>query len=116
MNPVKFFLQDIVSGKFNNEKEIKNMYLNNVYGDEGKRRKSDNKADRKKDMIEVYDQVRKIFITPSPIPDMDYVPTYDKSNEDEKYYELTDEQPDTTNVSDLEGEESAEERKTQEAK
>ena len=53
------------------------MYLNNVYGDEEKMRKSDNKTDGKKDMIEVYDQVRKIFIAPSP-PDTDYVPTYEK--------------------------------------
>ena len=106
----------MVSGKFNNAKEAKNMYLNNVYGDEEKLRKSDNRTDHRKDMIEVYDQVRKFFITPSPIPDMDYVPTSDKSNEDEKDYELTLEQPDTTNVSDLQGTESAEERKKEEAK
>ena len=37
--------------------------------------------------------------------------TMKKSNEDEKDYELTDEQPDTINTSYLEGEESAEERK-----
>ena len=86
MNAVKMFLQDIVSGKFNNAKEAKNMYLNNVYGDEEKIRMSDNKTDHKKHMVEVYDQVRRIFITTSPIPDMDYVPTYDKSNGDEKYY------------------------------
>ena len=47
---------------------------------------------------------------------MDYVPTCDQSNEDKKDYQLTDEQPDTTNVPDLEDEESAEERKKQEAK
>ena len=74
----KDFLPDIVSGKVNNAKEAKNMYLNNVYGDEEKIRKSDNKIDYRKDMIEVYDQVRKIFIAPSTIPDMNYVPTYDK--------------------------------------
>ena len=34
MNPVKDFLQDIVSGKFNNAKQATNMYINNVYGDE----------------------------------------------------------------------------------
>ena len=71
-------MPDIVSGKVNNAKEAKNMYLNNVYGDEEKIRKSDNKIDYRKDMIEVYDQVRKIFIVPSTIPDMNYVPTYDK--------------------------------------
>ena len=59
-----------------------------------KRRKSDNKTDRKRDMIEVYDQVRKFFITPCSIPDMDYVPTYDKSDYDEE--------PRTTDMSDLE--------------
>ena len=50
---------------------------------------SDNKTDRKKDMIEVYDQLIKIFITPSPVRDMDYVPIYDKSDEDEENYEST---------------------------
>ena len=89
------------------------MYLNNVYGDEEKIKMSDNKTDHEKDMVEVYDQVRRIFITPSTMPDMDYVPIWIMY---EKYYELTDEQPDTTNVSDLEGEESAEGRKKQEAK
>ena len=81
MNPAKNFLQDILSGEFNNAKEAKNMYLNNLYGDEEKIRKSGNKTDRKKDMIEVYDQVKKKIITPAPIPDVDYVPSYDKSNE-----------------------------------
>ena len=82
MNPVKKILQDILSGEFNNAKEAKNMYLNNLYGDEEKIRKSGNKTDRKKDMIEVYDQVKKNFITPAPIPDVDYALSYDKSNED----------------------------------
>ena len=53
-------------------------------------------------MIEVYDQVRKIFIIPRSIPNI-YVPTYNKSDDDEK--------PDTTNMSDLETEESAAEGK-----
>ena len=53
-------------------------------------------------MIEVYDQVKKEFITPTVV-DMDYVPTYDKSDN-----EVDKEQPDTTNVSDLERGESAE--------
>ena len=53
-------------------------------------------------MIEVYDQVRKIFISPSPVPDMGYVPTYDKSDD-----EADNKQPDTTNMSELETEESA---------
>ena len=34
MIPVKIFLQDIVSGKFKNAEEAKEMYLDNVYGDE----------------------------------------------------------------------------------
>ena len=50
-------------------------------------------------MIEVYDQARKIFITPSPVPDMDCVPTYDKSDD-----ETGDEQRDTIDMSDLESE------------
>ena len=35
----------------------------------------------------------KIFTTSSPVPDMNYVPTYDKSDGDEEDYELTNEQP-----------------------
>ena len=37
-------------------------------------------------MIEIYDQVRKTFITPR-IPDMDYVPTYDKSESESEFDE-----------------------------
>ena len=32
-------------------------------------------------MIDLYDGVRKFFITLSPVPDMDYVSTYDKSDD-----------------------------------
>ena len=54
-------------------------------------------------MIDLYDQVRKIFITLSPILDMDYVPTYDESDD-----EIGDEQIDTTDMPDFKNEESAE--------
>ena len=53
-------------------------------------------------MIEVYDQVRKAFITPRVV-DMDYVPTFDESDD-----KTGDKQPDTTEMPDLECEESAE--------
>ena len=59
MNPVKIFLQDIVSGKFNNAGKAKKMYLDNAYEYEQKMIKSDNGTDCKKDMIKVYDQVKK---------------------------------------------------------
>ena len=62
-------------------------------------------------MIEVYDQVRKIFTTSSPIPDMDYVPTYDKSDKDKEDYDSSNKQPDTTNMP--ESEESAAQRRNQ---
>ena len=62
MNPVKICLQDIVSGTFNNAEEARKMYLNNVYTVEQKIRKSDNITDCKKVMIEVYDQVKKVFL------------------------------------------------------
>ena len=84
------------------QKRLKKLYLDNVYGDEQKIRRLDNQTDRNKYMIEVYDQVKKEFITPTVV-DMDYVPTYDKSDN-----EVDNEQPDTTNVSDLESGESAE--------
>ena len=53
-------------------------------------------------MIEVYDQVRKIFIT-RIVADMNYVPTYDESDD-----KTGDEQSDTADMSDLENEKSAE--------
>ena len=46
----------------------------------------------------------------SPVPDMDYVPTYNKSDEDEEDHESTNKQPDTTDMSDLESEEFAKQR------
>ena len=62
-------------------------------------------------MIDLHDQVRKFFITPSPIPDTNYVPNYDKSDD-----EANNEQSDTTNMPNLESEESAEQRRNQSAK
>ena len=57
-------------------------------------------------MIDLYDEFRKTFITPSPVPDMNYVPTYDESDD-----EANNEQPDTTDMSDSEIEKSAEQKK-----
>ena len=69
MNPVKIFVQNIVSGKFNNAEEARKFYLDNVYGDEQKQKikRLHNQTDRNKDMIEVYDQERKLFITPAVV-------------------------------------------------
>ena len=67
----------------------------------------DSKTNRNKDMIDIYDQVSKIFIVPSE-PDMNYVPTYDKSDD-----KTDNEQPNTTNMSELGIDESAEERRNQ---
>ena len=111
MNPVKFFLQDIVNGSFSNAEEAKKDYINNIYGDEKKVRKAYNKPNRIKDMRDPHDKVTKIFITPYPIPDMDYVPNYDRSDD-----EANNEQPDTTDIPDLESEKSAEQRRNQSAK
>ena len=70
-------------------------------------KKADNKRNHKKHTIDLYDQVRKIFIALSPISDIDYVPTYDKS--DESPYEYID----TTNIAELKSDESVEQRKKQ---
>ena len=59
-----------------------------------KKKKLDNQTDHNKDMIEVYDQVRKIFITPTVV-DMDYVLTYDESDD-----EADNEQLDTRDIPD----------------
>ena len=58
INPVKHFLQNIVSGKFNNADEARKFYLDNAYEDEQKIRSLDNQTDRNKEIIEVYDQVK----------------------------------------------------------
>ena len=100
MNPAEIFLQNIVSGKFINAEEAKKIYLDNFHGDEQKIRRLDNQTDSNKDMIEVYDQVRKIFITPAVV-EMNYVPAYDESDG-----KTGDEQPDTTDMPDSESEES----------
>ena len=44
MNPMKDFLQNIVSGKFNNAEETRKFYLDNVYGNEEKIRRLENQA------------------------------------------------------------------------
>ena len=109
MNPVKHFLQNIVSGKFNNAEEARKFYLDNVYGDKQKLRKLDNQTDRNKDMIEAYDQVKEI-ITPTVV-NMDYNKSDDGRDNEQSDNEADNGQVDTTNVSDLEGEESDEKRK-----
>ena len=81
------------------------MYINNVYKGEQKIRRLDSKTNRNKDITDIYNQVRKLFIVPSE-PDMNYVPTYDKSND-----EADNEQPDTTNMPELESDEYAEQRR-----
>ena len=107
MNLVKHFLQNIISGKFNDEKEVKKMYINNAYKGEQKISRLDNKTNCNKDMIDIYDQVRKIFIVPSEL-DVKYVPTYDKSHD-----KADNEQPDTTDMPKLESDESAKQRRKQ---
>ena len=67
-------------------------------------------------MIEVYDQVKKVFITPSSLSDMDYVPTYDKSDEDEEDYKSPNKQRESTDMSDLESEEFAKQTKKKQQK
>ena len=107
MNLVKHFLQNIISGKFNDEKEVKKIYVNNAYKGEQEISRLDNKTNCNKDMIDIYDQVRKIFTAPSE-PDVKYVPTYDKSD-----YKADNEQPDTTDMPKLESDESAKQRRKQ---
>ena len=104
MNPVNMFLQNILSGKFNNAEEARKLYLDNVYGDEPKIKRLDNQADRNKDMIEIYDQVRKSFINPTVV-DMNYVTTYNESDN-----KTCDEQLGTKDMPHFESEESAEDK------
>ena len=56
----------------------------------------DSRTERRKDMIKIYDKVRKIFITPTVV-DMDYIPTYNKSD-DEADDETDDKQSDTADM------------------
>ena len=87
MNRVKIFLEDIIDKKLKNAEEARIWYLSNIYDQEKKIRGIDNKNNRNIDMLNLYDSVKKIFITPS----------YDKTD---------DEQPDATDIPELETEES----------
>ena len=60
---------------------------------------SDNKTDHKKDMIEIYDQARRIFIVPSET-DNNYVPSRDKSDHKADEDESTNKQLDITDMPD----------------
>ena len=80
------FLQDILEGKFNNTREVKEYYSKNIYDKYDRKIRSLNTEASKK-MTDVYQQVRKIFITPS--------------------YGETDEQPEIIDMPE-EAEESAE--------
>ena len=87
MNRVKIFLEDIIDKKLKNAEEARIWYLSNIYDQEKKIRGIDNKNNRNIDMLNLYDSVKKNFITPS----------YDKTD---------DEQPDATDIPELETEES----------
>ena len=58
------FLQDILDGKFNNTREVKEYYSKNIY-DKYERKIRSLNTEASKKMMDVYDLVRKIFITPS---------------------------------------------------
>ena len=80
------FLQDILEGKFNDTREVKEYYSKNIYDKYDRKIRSLNTEASKK-MTDVYQQVRKIFIIPS--------------------YDETDEQPEIIDMPE-EAEESAE--------
>ena len=92
MNRAKIFLEDIVDKKFNNADGTRIWYLTNIYDQEKKIRDIDNKTNRNIDMLNLHDSVKKKFTAPN----------YDKTD---------DEQPDATDIPELETEESAEQER-----
>ena len=70
------FLQDILDGKFNNTREAKEYYSKNIY-DKYERKIRSLNIEAFKKMTDVYDQVRKMFITRS------YDETADKTDDKE---------------------------------
>ena len=84
-------------GKFNSVEEAKKYYNENIYHEYEKERNLNTKAAQK--MVDIYDQVRKIFIKPSK-------PSRIPIKESEEFEE--NEQPD---MPELESEESAAQRR-----
>ena len=62
MNRVRNFSEDIVDKRFNNAEKARIWYLNNIYGQEKKRRNTGNKINRNIDMLNLYDSVKKILL------------------------------------------------------
>ena len=58
---VKLFLDFILHGNFDDPKEAKYWYKNNIFNDEMRLKKVKIKTDRNIDMIRLYDDVKKIF-------------------------------------------------------
>ena len=62
-------------------------------------------------MLNIFKQIKEFFVVPSE-PDTNYVPNHDEADDEDNNMDYkTDEQLDTTDVPDLESEESAEQRK-----
>ena len=97
MNRVKSFLEDIVDKKFDNAEEARIWYVNNIFDQEKKIKRTENKTSRNIDIINLHDSVKKNFVAPN----------YDKKD---------DEQPDTTYMPELESEESPAQRREHEGK
>ena len=64
-------------------------------------------------MIDLCDGVRKVYITTSRVPDVDYVPTYDKSDDE---LDNNDQKLDNTDMPDSESKKSAEQKKINQQK
>ena len=108
---LKQFLQDILLGKFNNAREAKEYYAKNIYYKYEKKIRDLN-TNAAKEMVDVYDQVKTIFIKPSIATDETDYET-DEAKDDETDDE-TDEQPDTADMPKLESEESAAQKRENE--
>ena len=99
-------LEDVISGKINTKK-ANNIY-SSIVEDVNKLNKLKPTESRKK-MLPIFKQLEEIFIGSKADEEVD-------DEVDDKTDDEIDEQPDTTYMPDLESEESAEQRRKQEAK
>ena len=91
------FLQDMLDGKFNNTTEVKEYYSKNIY-DKCERKIRSLNTEASKKMADVYDQARKMLITPS------HDKTSDKADDEEdKKSEIIDIPEETEEFGEQEG-------------
>ena len=102
-------IEKVISGKIN-KKKARSMY-NNIPEDVNKLKKI-NPAECRKKMLPIFEQLQEILMGPK----VDNETKVDETKDDETKDGKTDEQPDTTDMPELESEESAAQRREKDLK